>query len=172
MKKILSSIIVCLLMHASYAQESKLYTSEDTAYTVQYPAGWDVESNGFGKRMLASFEANKINESDKRSPAFVGFSRELLRPGVKTLDGALKPLIGPLKKAMGLANYIENKRVGNKHILVYEMKSKDKKLKSKMVMWLHGSYLYVATYGSETINYNSFLKVADSIMDSIIILKD
>jgi hypothetical protein len=172
MKKIIFTIITCLIITMAHAQEYKTYTSEDTAYTVVYPDNWAIESNGFGKRMLASFAANKINASDKRSPAFVGFSRELLRPGVTTLDGALKPMIAPLKKAMGLASYLENKRIGNKHTLVYESKVKDKKLKSKMVMWLHGNYMYVATYGAETKDYNSYLKVADGIVNSIIILKD
>lgn len=149
------------------AQDLSTFISPDSSFTLQYPSTWKSESDEYGPNRMTSFESPKKDENARRGDALFTISSQPLKKGITTLDAAVKPELNGLKKELKISSFIENKKVNDKQILVWQTKSGKLSLKSKTWMWIYKGRLYIAGYSSESQNYEANLKAGEAMFKSL-----
>jgi hypothetical protein len=169
MKKLILAFAIICTSAAVNAQDLKTNYSEDSSFTADCPQDWESRAESYGKNNNITFQSPKPDGAE-RSEAFISVGREPVKKGVTTIQAAMAPQMAMFKKQIG-SNMKENKIVNGKQIFVFTMKEGKKPLKTKMVAWVNKGYMYIGTYGTESANFEKYLKNAEAIFASVKVLK-
>lgn len=165
MKKIIITCIALISFAISHAQGTSTFTDKDNTFSIEYPSDWESGTDKYDGATMVDFGAPKKN-AHGRPEAQVSFRMGPLEKG-QTYDAVIKEQLKGLKKMFHVSQFIENKKVNGKHILVFNAKMDGTTLKMKMAFWEQKKgMMSVYTFITTPKNYTIYLKDADAILNS------
>lgn len=165
MKKIMTTCIALLSFAMSYAQGTSTFTDAGNTFSIEYPSDWKSDTDNFDGATSVDFGAPAKNQHG-RPEAQVGFRMGPLKKG-ETFDAVLREQVKGIKKVFNVNQFIENKKVNGKHILVFNAKSGGTALKMKMVIWEQKKgMMCIYTFITDQKKFAVYLKDADAMLNS------
>lgn len=162
----MKSVIICLViilfsMGVSGQDQMTITASKDNSFTVKHPQSWEARTEAYGDNQMVTIKAPTTDR------VTVAISKGKAPSMVHSQDELVKEMTSQLMKQMSVTSFAENKKIGNKQVLKYQIEGRGKIYKMKTWLWYQKGFAFTANFGASPENYTNYENTADMIVASI-----